>query len=63
MNSTEFEAIVWSMLRLENEIGEIERKLYFNDLDGNMETYLKTTLDKNKQHFEAFKGMIEGVKK
>jgi hypothetical protein len=59
MESNQFEAIIWAMLRIENEMDDIEKKLHSRELESSMEGYLKMMLEKNKTHFEAFKSMIE----
>lgn len=62
MNTIQFEAVLWAMFAVENEIDNLEQIIRSTE-DKSMVEYLKNHLEKRQEHFEAFKTLIqEGIK-
>lgn len=62
MNTIQFEAVLWAMFAVENEIDNLEEIIRSTE-DKSMVEFLEKHLEKRQEHFEAFKTLIqEGIK-
>jgi hypothetical protein len=67
MEAKQMEAVIWAMLRLENEIDEMEdykkQVLDAQSVETHEKLFFVETLKKHKEHFQIFKEMVEGSSK